>query len=427
MASRRLKFKPKPLVNSLVRRTREKEDLSESTTTLSGPTSQEDERSLKPADVSSKSSTCQETKSEHTTKEFAAAALLLNLSSSSGNSFKSINLKNNTTICNEVAADKANITFESTSDSDPKHNSVDSRETISKDVKSRASVLVQHTNALDIIQTSVDCKTKKISDTFLDETLVPIIDSTNNSNPNHSSVESKVDPTSDKSLNTASEVLEGKSSQTSDKSNTLKIAPKFGRSRCKPVLSNLAKRKKLSTEENDCVNTNITSVRTESVIKSVEVEISKVNSTILEIKESFTEIEEEEEVKHVKADIEINTEINKISASTKDIQPVNTELRTKTVIVDKPIVNPKSVLKDTPENGCEYKDKPTVPSRVPVSPVRSTAKLVPKPSPRLSDVNARRLSFQGSDSEEERKHKKPYLTSESELIKSTSDKKLKNK
>lgn len=443
MASRRLlKFKPKPLVGNSQRRTREKEDLSESSSILSEPTSQE----VKPTDVLTTitNSIGGETKSEHTTTEIAAAAQLLNLSSSAGNHFKNKSFKHEIAVCHEVAAENAKTTTESSNVTSSKCNLVERNETIPEASIQRVPVSIQSTKDTDTVQSLTNCKVGNISEDLLDTTLVSI-DSSQSLDRNLSSVDSKVEATSEQILNTASKAIDpDKSSETSCTSNTLKSAPKFGRSRCKPVLSNLAKRKKISPEENESMSINklTPSVRTESVIKSVEAEISKANSPVVEMKDSVTSLEtqEEDSFKHSistkpnkdkpldfnKVDSDIISKDSEIATSIKDDKHGSNDQRIQTVIVDKPTLN-LNPTKSSSENSLENRDKTTLSSRVPMSPVRSTAKLVPKPSPRLSDVSTRRLSFQGSDSEEELKRKKPYLTNEPEVKKKTSDKTFKSK
>lgn len=138
--------------------------------------------------------------------------------------------------------------------------------------------------------------------------------------------------------------------------------------------------------------------RTESVIKSVQSELSKTQSIATEITESFSLLESpEEELPHISS---LNSERNKT-----DSLSINN---------DRSDVDSSDKIAETVRLGLKQLNAS---NKVPVSPVRTTSKvLVPKPSPRISEISPRRISFQGSDSEEEVKKKKTYRKKENSKI-----------
>lgn len=138
--------------------------------------------------------------------------------------------------------------------------------------------------------------------------------------------------------------------------------------------------------------------RTESVIKSVQSELSKTQSIATEITESFSLLESpEEELPHISS---LNSERNKSGSLS-----INN---------DRSDVDSSDKIAETVRLGLKQLNAS---NKVPVSPVRTTSKvLVPKPSPRISEISPRRISFQGSDSEEEVKKKKTYRKKENSKI-----------
>lgn len=138
--------------------------------------------------------------------------------------------------------------------------------------------------------------------------------------------------------------------------------------------------------------------RTESVIKSVQSELSKTQSIATEITESFSLLESpEEELLHISS---LNSERNKSGSLS-----INN---------DQSDVDSSDKIAETVRLGLKQLNAS---NKVPVSPVRTTSKvLVPKPSPRISEISPRRISFQGSDSEEEVKKKKTYRKKENSKI-----------
>lgn len=138
--------------------------------------------------------------------------------------------------------------------------------------------------------------------------------------------------------------------------------------------------------------------RTESVIKSVQSELSKTQSIATEITESFSLLESpEEELPHISS---LNSERNKSGSLS-----INN---------DRSDVDSSDKIAETVRLGLKQLNAS---NKVAVSPVRTTSKvLVPKPSPRISEISPRRISFQGSDSEEEVKKKKTYRKKENSKI-----------
>lgn len=218
---------------------------------------------------------------------------------------------------------------------------------------------------------------------------------------------------------------------------------RFGRSRYKPILSNPDLRKKGDTgissevsqsivettekeprdnreatasltnkeyteeQEEDITTSTIHDLnnqRTESVIKSVQSELSKTQSIVTEIAESFTLLESNEE------------EIPSLSSSN------NARYESGSLTKDQDAENTASLSDiDSSGNSGEAESSRVKPvsssNKVPVSPVRTTSKiLVPKPSPRISEISPRRISFQGSDSEEEVKKRKSYRKKENSKL-----------
>lgn len=138
--------------------------------------------------------------------------------------------------------------------------------------------------------------------------------------------------------------------------------------------------------------------RTESVIKSVQSELSKTQSIATEITESFSLLESpEEELPHISS---LNSERNNSGSLS-----INN---------DRSDVDSSDKIAETVRLGLKQFNAS---NKIPVSPVRTTSKvLVPKPSPRISEISQRRISFQGSDSEEEVKKKKTYRKKENSKI-----------
>lgn len=140
----------------------------------------------------------------------------------------------------------------------------------------------------------------------------------------------------------------------------------------------------------------LNNLRTESVIKSVQLELSKTQSIATEITESFSLLESAEE------DLPQLSSLNSESGST-DVHAEHA------CGVDNSDITAETIRSSFKQLNASNK--------VPVSPVRTSSKvLVPKPSPRISEISPRRISFQGSDSEEEVKKKKSYRKKENSKI-----------
>lgn len=146
--------------------------------------------------------------------------------------------------------------------------------------------------------------------------------------------------------------------------------------------------------------------RTESVIKSVQSELSKRQSIATEITESFSLLESsEEDLPHISS---LNSERNKSGS-----QFLNNDLEAEYTF-SRSDVDSSVNIAETVRLGLKQLNAS---NNVPLSPVRTTSKvLVPKPSPRISEISPRRISFQGSDSEEEVKKKKTYRKKENSKI-----------
>lgn len=146
--------------------------------------------------------------------------------------------------------------------------------------------------------------------------------------------------------------------------------------------------------------------RTESVIKSVQSELSKGQSIATEITESFSLLESsEEDLPHISS---LNSESNKSGSLF-----LNNDLEAECTL-SRSDVDGSVNIAETVRLGLKQLNAS---NNVPLSPVRTTSKvLVPKPSPRISEISPRRISFQGSDSEEEVKKKKTYRKKENSKI-----------
>ncbi|XP_046661192.1 uncharacterized protein LOC124354627 isoform X1 [Homalodisca vitripennis] len=282
----------------------------------------------------------------------------------------------------------------------------------------------------------------------------------------------------------------------SSKPDSVKGLPRFGRSRCKPILTNPGLRKKndvkTSTENvsvslnngfiksmdgNPIVSKNeqsssgnvsviaednvdvsgvnslkpcesvsvIPQVRTESVIKNLRTELTKNGSVVNEIKDNISSIESnvvvdvKESNKIVPPQISLSKDCETVSVESESgckssfhILP-NISSKGGNSVVKKQIVSAQTELNSISENSVivinlsntalssdcslnkseqESEMKVDLPNtnnishKLPLSPLKPISKvLVPKPSPRISDIAQRRISFQGSDSEDESKRK----------------------
>lgn len=146
--------------------------------------------------------------------------------------------------------------------------------------------------------------------------------------------------------------------------------------------------------------------RTESVIKSVQSELSKTQSIAKEISDSFSLLEtSEDDLPHISSLVSERNENDSLTLN----NDLDAEYTSRLSDVDSSDNTAETVSSGLRQLNASHK--------VPVSPVRTSSKvLVPKPSPRISEISPRRISFQGSDSEEEVKKKKSYRKKENSKV-----------
>uniref|UniRef100_A0A1B6KX87 Myb-like domain-containing protein n=1 Tax=Graphocephala atropunctata TaxID=36148 RepID=A0A1B6KX87_9HEMI len=505
MAARKLKFKPKPIIGGgSVRKAKEKDDIPEITST--------EATICEKQDLSDKNyGNTFATEKEHS--ENNSEVKVVKKFKTEHGPCASQTEHENSNVCSE---------FNMSHNHDSSIQNSESRSTPSHHLPSNITEK-QHSSALTIFETEQST-----------------LSNGHASEPKRAEAADIIEP-----LVVVNNSLPTKDSGTSDKSSkpdSLKGLPRFGRSRCKPVLTNPGLRKKNdvkvptenvpvtiihdpiptlnisatssnekvsgeidlattknevnspienhpATPENDvnlpsdpataksnvdlpseseprpCENSALPNIRTESVIKNLKTKLTQTGTLVTEIIDSFTFIESDEPFvvdsnednnivpsppKQLKDERKIVHEENESGRESSYRVLRNASNKTGIGILKKQILSAQTELSNSensvivinlskaagasespskkPDKGAVMKvevlNTNNVSHKVPLSPLKPIAKvLVPKPSPRISDIGPRRISFQGSDSEDESKRKKPQINCD--IPKPSKDKKEK--
>ncbi|XP_054278267.1 uncharacterized protein LOC128996812 [Macrosteles quadrilineatus] len=418
MAARKLKFKPKPVVGGALRRPREKDDVPELS---QQPTIQEPTN----ANVTGTSNLESNNPPENASDE--------------GNVAKRNKLEHceNILTVTDVGSEKSGLPDSNTSTAESNvvknyvnETSQESASAVNSDICTALNLPIEQTARVNIGKQG---SSESVINLSVCSRPSKLVDPSKNSASN--------EPSSEAGFLTPNFVEECDADSKSVNKKVTKGAPRFGRSKFKPVLNNGSRKKNelnLDPDTDKNVKSNVYPVaiiRT-SVIKSVESETKNVN-IVSEITASFASLESDEsessenQSQTKEKEFCPNTfrfcgpSVAKSKTTTREPfinsdqeqQPSSSDLLSRP---DQPNQNQvDQTLNKSNSDETNRTDQVSSPTKVPISPLKLSSKvLVPKPSPNLLDPGVRRISFQGSDSEDDTK-KNLFLLNHAKLGKRT--------